>query len=195
MLCDGIALQAEAFRDGIEDFFSVDYLRVFTPEELHRDICGGGDGVDKWTESTIRKLFKLDGGKEAAEALVAVAAIGGEGGNSMSRRFGPTSPTIAFLIKALLEGTPQQRRQFLSFVTSVPIETPGRIEVVPLVSPSGEFLPMSDPSCLPRANTCARRLYLPKFSSYDTGSESFKEVFWAVVREESRFKGFYEWRG
>ena len=195
-LHDGVVQQACAFRAGVTDFFSADYLSLFTPEEVHRDICGGGDGVDKWDESAVRKLFKLDGGKGAAEALVAVAAIGGEGGNSLSRRFGPTSPTIGFLVKALLEATPQQRRQFLSFVTSVPIETPGRIEVVPLVSPNnGEFLPMKDPNCLPRANTCARRLYLPKFESYEGSSESFKEVFWAVVREESRFKGFYEWRG
>jgi hypothetical protein len=159
------------------------------------------------------------GGKGAAEALVAVAAIGGEGGAALSRRFGPTSPTIAFLVRALLEASPKQRRQFLSFVTSVPIVTPGKvyiyiscmrtlmftkqpiltlfvhfltqIEVVPMVSPSGEFLPMNDPSCLPRANTCARRLYLPKFETFET----FSEVLWAVVREESRFKGFYEWRG
>lgn len=131
------------------------------------------------------------GGKGAAEALVAVAAIGGEGGAVLSRRFGPTSPTIGFLVKALMEATPKQRRQFLSFVTSIPIATPGRIEVVPMVSPTGEFLPMHDPTCLPRANTCARRLYLPKFETYD----SFAEVLWAVVREESRFKGFYEWRG
>jgi HECT-domain (ubiquitin-transferase) len=131
------------------------------------------------------------GGKGAAEALVAVAAIGGEGGAAMSRRFGPSSPTISFLVTALLGATAQQRRQFLNFVTSVPIVTPGRIEVVPIVSPSGEFLPMNDPSCLPRANTCARRLYLPKFES----QESFSQVIWAVVSEESKFKGFFEWRG
>lgn len=136
-------------------------------------------------------LIFILGGKGAAEALVAVAAIGGEGGAALSRRFGPSSPTIGFLVKALLEGTPKQRRQFLSFVTSVPIVTPGRIEVVPILSPSGEFLPMQDPGCLPRANTCARRLYLPKFESF----ESFSTVLWAVVKAESSFKGFYEWRG
>jgi len=133
----------------------------------------------------------LLGGKGAAEALIAVAAIGGEGGAALSRRFGPSSPTIGFLVKALLEATVIQRRQFLTFVTSVPIVTPGQIEVVPVVNPAGEFLAMSDPGCLPRANTCARRLYLPKFEDY----EAFSNVFWAVVREESRFKGFYEWRG
>jgi len=109
----------------------------------------------------------------------------------MSRRFSPSSPTIMFLVKALLEADANLRRQFLTFVTSVPIVTPGKIEVVPIVSPSGEFLPVNDPSCLPRANTCARRLYLPKFDDFD----NFAEVLWAVVREESRFKGFYEWRG
>lgn len=131
------------------------------------------------------------GGKGAAEALVAVASIGGEGGAALSRRFGPSSPTVAFLVKALVEVSPKQRRQFLSFVTSVPIVTPGQIEVVPILSPSGEFLPMRDPSCLPRANTCSRRLYLPRFETF----ESFSDVLWAVVREESKFKGFFEWRG
>ena len=191
ILYDGVIAQAAAFRRGVEDFFPVKFLRIFTSEELQRDVCGTGDNVDSWDESAIRKLFKLNGGKGAAEALVAVAAIGGEGGAALSRRFGPSSPTIAFLVKALLEATPKQRRQFLSFVTSVPIVTPGRIEVVPMVSPSGDFLPMQDPACLPRANTCARRLYLPKFETFET----FAQVLWAVVQEESRFKGFYEWRG
>eukprot|EP00523_Entomoneis_sp_CCMP467_P011379 CAMPEP_0168719860 /NCGR_PEP_ID=MMETSP0724-20121128/1260_1 /TAXON_ID=265536 /ORGANISM="Amphiprora sp., Strain CCMP467" /LENGTH=2785 /DNA_ID=CAMNT_0008766435 /DNA_START=18 /DNA_END=8372 /DNA_ORIENTATION=- len=188
-LHDGVTAQANAFRQGVEDFFPSRYLLLFTAEELQYDVCGTGDDVDKWDESSVRKIFKLDGGKGAAEALVAVAAMGGEGGAALSRRFGPSSPTIAYLVKALLAGTPKQRRQFLSFVTSVPIVTPGKIEVVPIVSPSGDFMPMSDPGCLPRANTCARRLYLPKFDEYDT----FAKVLWAVVREESKFKGFYEW--
>ena len=190
-LHDGVLAQAQAFRQGVDDFFSADHLRLFTPNELQRDVCGAGDNVDRWDDAAVRKLFKLDGGKGTAEALVAVAAIGGEGGAALSRRFGPTSPTINYLVKALLETTTKERRQFLSFVTSVPIATPGKIEVVPMVSPGGEFLPLQDPLVLPRANTCARRLYLPKFESY----ESFHKVLWAVVREESRFKGFYEWRG
>ena len=186
---DGVKGQAAAFRAGINDFFPTDYLRLFTSEELQSDVCGAGDNVDNWTESDIRKLFKLDG-KGATEALVAVAAIGGNA-EALSRRFGPSSPTIKFVIRALLEATPKERRQFLSFVTSMPIVTPGQIEVVPVVSSSGEFLPMKDPGCLPRANTCARRLYLPKFSSY----ESFKRVFWAIIQEESKHKGFYEHTG
>ncbi|KAG7373198.1 HECT-domain ubiquitin-transferase [Nitzschia inconspicua] len=187
MLHDGVIGQAIAFRAGVDDFFSSEYLRLFTSEELQRDVCGVGDNVDDWKESDIRKLFKLDG-KGATEALVAVAAIGGNA-EALSRRFGPSSPTIKFVIKALLEATPRQRRQFLNFVTSVPIVTPGQIEVVPVVSSSGEFMPMRDPGCLPRANTCARRLYLPKFESY----ESFKKVLWAVVEDEFKHKGFFEW--
>jgi HECT-domain (ubiquitin-transferase) len=189
ILNDGVSAQATAFREGVEDFFPATYLSLFTADELQRDVCGTGDDVDNWNESSIRRLFKLD--KGTTEALVAVAAIGGEGGAALSRRFGPSSPTIAYLVKALLEATPKQRRQFLSFVTSVPIVTPGKIEVVPVVSPSGDFLPMHDPSCLPRANTCARRMYVPKFESY----ESFSHVLWKIVEEESQFKGFYEWRG
>jgi hypothetical protein len=187
MLHDGVVGQAAAFRAGVDDFFSSDFLRLFTPEELQSDVCGVGDNVDSWDEESILKLLKLDG-KGATEALVAVAAIGGNA-EALSRRFGPTSGHIKYLIKALVEASPKQRRQFLSFVTSVPIVTPGLIEVVPVVSPGGEFLPMRDPGCLPRANTCARRLYLPKFDTYD----SFSQVLWAVIREESKHKGFFEW--
>jgi hypothetical protein len=190
VLHDGVIAQAEAFCRGVNDFFSADALLLLTPTELHQDVCGGGDNVDSWAEEDIRALLKLDGGKGAAEALVAVAAIGGEGGAALSRRFGPSSPTIGYLVRALKEATPTQRRQFLSFVTSVPIVTPGPMEVVPIVSPGGEFLSVSE-ACMPRANTCARRLYLPRFDSF----QHFQKVFYAVLREESQFKGFYEWRG
>lgn len=186
VLHDGVLGQASAFRAGVDDFFSAGFLSLFTAEELQSDVCGVGDNVDQWDEIAIKSLFKLDG-KGAAEAFIAVAAIGGNA-EALSRRFGQSSPTIKYLVKTLLEATPKQRRQFLSFVTSVPIVTPGAIEVVPIVSPSGDFMPMRDPSCLPRANTCARKLYLPKFESYD----SFSEVLWAVIREESKHKGFWE---
>lgn len=187
MLHDGVIDQAAAFRAGVDDFFASDFLRLFTPEELQSDVCGVGDNVDSWDEESILEILKLDG-KGVTEALVAVAAIGGNA-EALSRRFGPTSGHIKYLIKSLLEASPKQRRQFLSFVTSVPIVTPGPIEVVPMVSSSGEFLPMRDPGCLPRANTCARRLYLPKFETY----ESFSQVLWAVIGEESKHKGFFEW--
>eukprot|EP00543_Licmophora_paradoxa_P006147 CAMPEP_0202444320 /NCGR_PEP_ID=MMETSP1360-20130828/3445_1 /ASSEMBLY_ACC=CAM_ASM_000848 /TAXON_ID=515479 /ORGANISM="Licmophora paradoxa, Strain CCMP2313" /LENGTH=1953 /DNA_ID=CAMNT_0049060293 /DNA_START=27 /DNA_END=5888 /DNA_ORIENTATION=- len=189
-LHDGVIQQAIAFREGVNDFFSSDYLKMFIAEELQRDVCGGGDNVERWAEEDVKNLFSMSGAKGANEALVAVAAIGGEGGAALSRRFGSSSPTIGFLVKALLDGTPIQRRQFLNFVTSVPIVTPGKIEVVPIVSPSGEFLPVNE-TVMPRANTCARRLYLPKFDGY----ENFSKILWAVIQEESKFKGFYEWRG
>jgi len=188
MLHEGVLEQATAFKAGVDDFFPSDYLRLFTSEELQRDVCGMGDDVDNWDEEAIRKLFKLDGSKGAAEAFVAVAAIGGNA-EALGRRFDPASTTIKYVVKALLEASPKQRRQFLSFVTSVPIVTPGLIEIVPIVSSSGKFLPMRDPVCLPRANTCARRLYLPKFESF----ESFSQVLWAVVKAESKHKGFFEW--
>lgn len=61
MLHEGVIEQALAFRRGVDDFFSADYLRVFTSDELQRDVCGVGDDVDDWNDSSIRKLFKLDG--------------------------------------------------------------------------------------------------------------------------------------
>jgi HECT-domain (ubiquitin-transferase) len=61
MLYDGVFEQAMAFRRGVDDFFSSDYLCVFTSDELQRDVFGVGDDVDNWNESSIRKLFKLDG--------------------------------------------------------------------------------------------------------------------------------------
>ena len=187
MLHEGVIGQAAAFKAGIDEFFSSDFLGLFTSEELQRDVCGMGDDVDKWDEEAIRKLLKMDG-KGTTEALVAVATIGGNA-EALGRRFDPSSITIKYVVKALLEASPKQRRQFLSFVTSVPIVTPGLIEIIPIVSSSGKFLPMRDPGCLPRANTCARRLYLPKFESF----ESFSQVLWAVVKAESKHKGFFEW--
>lgn len=61
MLYDGVVDQAFAFRRGVEDFFPARYLRLFTPDEIQRDVCGVGDTVDSWDESAVRKLFKLDG--------------------------------------------------------------------------------------------------------------------------------------
>ena len=123
ILSDGVVEQAAAFREGVDDFFPSKYLLLFTVAELQRDVCGGSDKVDNWTEADIKTLFKMDGAKGSTEALEAVAAIGGEGGATLSRRFGSSSPTIGYLIKTLHESTPTQRRQFLNFVTSVPIVT------------------------------------------------------------------------
>lgn len=208
ILRDGIMEQALSFAEGVNDFFAVKYLNLFTPQELQRDICGCGDSVGSWNENDVKNLLKLDGKsvrsrceslntfslgtvieKSTSEPFVSAAEIVGDGG-ATSRRFNSLSPTISYLIETLIRSSITQRRQFLSFVTSVPIATPGKIEVVPIVSPTGDFLPFGD-NCLPRANTCARKLYLPKFDDVD----SFSRVFWAVLREESRFKGFYEWRG
>ena len=61
LLHDGVIEQAMAFRRGVDDFFSSDYLRVFTADELQRDVFGVGDDVENWNEASIRKLFKLDG--------------------------------------------------------------------------------------------------------------------------------------
>ena len=189
ILQDGVLAQARSFRSGVSDFFPADSLSLLTPSELRKDICGE-DSVREWTEDTIRGLFKLDGGRGAVEAMVAVAAIGGEGGVSLSRRFSSESPTFNFLITTLLDADVTHRRQFLVFVTSLPIVTPGPIEVQPVVSPTGEFLQVSDTN-LPRANTCSRRLYLPKFDTL----EQFKLTWNAIIESENEFKGFYEWQG
>lgn len=61
ILHEGVMAQATSFRRGVDDFFSADYLRLFTPEELQRDVCGIGDNVDNWDEAAVRKVFKLDG--------------------------------------------------------------------------------------------------------------------------------------
>ena len=61
MLHDGVIGQAQAFRSGVDDFFSAEYLRLFTPDEIQRDVCGSGDNADNWNEADVRKLLKLDG--------------------------------------------------------------------------------------------------------------------------------------
>lgn len=179
VLYDGVIAQAKAFRRGINDFYSSqESLSLFTAEELQKKVCGSGDNVDIWDEDYVRTLLKMDGGKELM--------------GSFTPKLGPFSPTIQMLIRTLLEADELKRRQFLSFTTSLPITGPKTyIEVLPILGPEGDFLRMNDPHCLPRANTCAKKLYLPKFESY----ESFSKTFWAVVTSECRFKGFYEWKG
>lgn len=209
VLYDGVIDQALAFRKGVEDFFPSSALLLFTAEELQQDVCGGGDNVSEWDEKAIRSLLKLDGKSKKvtknplffiyAAYLLAFqinvvyesSESDGEIGNEdLIRRFTKSSSTILYLVRALLEANQIARRQFLSFVTSLPICTPGKIEVVPIIGPTGEFLSVSE-SCLPRANTCGRRLYLPFFKNY----EEFHKIFWSVVSQECQFKGFFEWRG
>jgi hypothetical protein len=61
VLHEGVIAQALAFRQGVDDLFYADYLRLSTSEELQRDVCGMGGDVDNWDESAMRKLFQLDG--------------------------------------------------------------------------------------------------------------------------------------
>ena len=136
ILNDGVLAQAACFRAGIGDFFDAKSISLLTPSEFRVDCCGN-DSVQDWDEATIRGLFKLEGSQEA---MLAVAAVGGDGGSSLSRRFSNESPTFGFLVKFLKEAEVLVRRQFLSFTTSLPIVTPGAIEVAPIVSSQGEFL-------------------------------------------------------
>ena len=187
ILSDGIVGQARAFRSGFNDFIPAHFaLNLFSPREIRLELSGNSE-VSNWTEEDIRNLFSLvvEGG---GESIMAVNAIGGAGGNSLSRRFNDDSLTFRFLVRGLLEASELCRRQFLDFVTSIPVCTSKKIELVPIVSSGGEFLPVSDLN-MPRANTCARRLYMPKFSDYF----EFKDIFWKVVVNESQFKGFHEW--
>jgi hypothetical protein len=64
--------------------------------------------TDEGTEDDIRTISKFDGGRGITEALVAVTALGGEGGASLNRCFGSSSPTIGYLVNALLEKAHQR---------------------------------------------------------------------------------------
>ena len=88
---------------------------------------------------SVRDLFNLNGGKGTAKALLAVTATGGDGEAALSRRLAPNSLTIGDLVNLLLEANSTKRWQFLPFVTSGPIITHGKIEVVPIMSPSDDF--------------------------------------------------------
>ena len=95
ILSDSVINQATCFRSGVNDFIPARFLSLLTPAELRYDICGN-ENVADWDETIIRGLFKLDGGKGSQEAMIAVAAIGGEGGASLSRRFSNDSPVSRY---------------------------------------------------------------------------------------------------
>ena len=61
VLYDGVIEQALAFRKGVDDFFPSSALLLFTADELQQDVCGDGDNVSDWDDTTIRSLLKLDG--------------------------------------------------------------------------------------------------------------------------------------
>ena len=187
ILRKGVKGQLEAFKTGFNDFVDVNLaLNLFMPKEIRETLCGKFE-VDGWTEKFIRAMFVLD--VNSRESLVAVNMIGGRGGNELSRRFTQGSPTFGFLVTALLEAGEMRRRKFLDFCTSLPVVSK-RIELVPIVSSGGEFLVVGEKN-LPRANTCSRKLFLPRFED----GEQFQRIFWNIVENESEFKGFHEWTG
>uniref|UniRef100_A0A183SXM7 E3 ubiquitin-protein ligase n=1 Tax=Schistocephalus solidus TaxID=70667 RepID=A0A183SXM7_SCHSO len=133
----GIRAQMDAFRDGFERVFRMDWLALFNPRELGQLICGDSDL--NWTR----------------EDLLAYTVP----------CFGFTQNTFTFqlFISVLVDFNLEQRRAFLRFVTGCSTLPPGglrnlspRLRVVRKDAQQGPF---------PSVNTCAHYLKLPEYTS------------------------------
>lgn len=155
-------IQAEAFRSGMEKLLPVDRLKYFLGDEFEWLTCGEGD--DAW------KITEL---KDAI-----VPAHG----------YTHSSKTYQNLLTVMTEFLPDDRRNFLQFVTGAPRLPLGGFKALkpPLTVVRKEpSLPSTSPdSYLPSVMTCQNYLKLPDYSSIQVLMQNLK---YAITEGHSAF--------
>ena len=93
ILVGGVEKQTKAFIEGFSKIFSIDDMKIFTPEEL-TSLFGNAD--EDWTIETLTEVMKADHG------------------------FNADSPALRRLVEVMSEFDKNVRRQFLQFITGSP---------------------------------------------------------------------------
>ncbi|RAL17332.1 HECT-type E3 ubiquitin transferase UFD4 [Aspergillus homomorphus CBS 101889] len=142
-LGSGVQRQVEAFRAGFSQVFPYSALRTFTPKEL---VMLFGRAEEDWTIETLMDSIKADHG------------------------FNMDSRSVRNLLQTMSELNPQQRRDFLQFVTGSPkLPIGGFKSLTPIFTvvcrPSEP--PYTPDDYLPSVMTCVNYLKLPDYSSLD----------------------------
>lgn len=142
-LGSGVQRQVEAFRAGFSQVFPYSALRTFTPQEL---VMLFGRAEEDWTIETLMDSIKADHG------------------------FNMDSRSVRNLLQTMSELSPQQRRDFLQFVTGSPkLPIGGFKSLTPIFTvvcrPSEP--PYTPDDYLPSVMTCVNYLKLPDYSSLD----------------------------
>ncbi|QGA18152.1 hypothetical protein EYB26_005833 [Talaromyces marneffei] len=142
-LGEGVERQIEAFRSGFSQVFSYLALRSFTPNEL---VMLFGRIEEDWSMETLMDSIKADHG------------------------FNMDSKSVRNLLQTMSELDPQQRRDFLQFVTGSPkLPIGGFKSLTPMFTvvcrPSEP--PYMPDDYLPSVMTCVNYLKLPDYSSLE----------------------------
>lgn len=139
-LCDGIRHQIEAIKQGFNEVFAIEALKILLPTEL-RDVLGCQE--EDWSEETLLSVIKVNHG------------------------YNKESPTLYRLVKVLSRLLESNRRKFLQFLTGSPkLPVGGFKHVSPeftVVKKEPEGAYQSD-DYLPSVMTCANYLKLPEYS-------------------------------
>ena len=146
-LADGVLAQAAAFREGLEEVFSLETLSLFTLRELQTCLCGTMSIV--WSEAELQRHLHPSGG------------------------YTKHSKIYQLLIDELQRMGNEARAKFLNFVTACPHLPPVglsmlEIEVLPQHADQGLF---------PTAQTCGNKLYLPEYETAEELRAGLAEAF------------------
>ncbi|KAI5298305.1 Ubiquitin-protein ligase [Ascosphaera atra] len=142
-LGSGVEPQMAAFRRGFSQVFPYTALKSFTPDEL---VMLFGRSDEDWSIETLTDSMKADHG------------------------FNMDSKSVRNLLQTMSEFTPQQRRDFLQFVTGSPkLPIGGFRSLTPVFTvvcrPSEP--PYTPDDYLPSVMTCVNYLKLPDYSSIE----------------------------
>ncbi|KAI8146292.1 hypothetical protein BJV82DRAFT_601246 [Fennellomyces sp. T-0311] len=137
----GVAKQFEAFRQGFDQLFAIDDLKVLTYSEL---VSLFGVSTEDWSYATLADAIKADHG------------------------FTMESASFKNLLSILSEMSEQERREFLQFTTGSPRLPIGGWKamrpVFTVVCKTSES-PLRPDDYLPSVMTCANYLKMPDYSS------------------------------
>jgi E3 ubiquitin-protein ligase TRIP12 len=143
----GIRQQIDAFKEGFNELFAIDDLKLLTCPEL---VALFGKSKEDWSYSTLADAIKADHG------------------------FTMESQAIKYLLQVLSEFSPEERRQFLQFTTGSPRLPIGGWKVLrPVFTVVRKVpeAPMVSDDYLPSVMTCANYLKMPEYSSKEAMHE------------------------
>ncbi|ORX62548.1 hypothetical protein DM01DRAFT_1403027 [Hesseltinella vesiculosa] len=144
----GIAKQIEAFRQGFNDAFSIQDLKILSNDELVQLFSSALE--EDWSLAVLGDSIKADHG------------------------YTMDSPTVANLLQILSSLDQQGRRDFLQFTTGSPrLPIGGWKALRPLFTVVRKVpeAPLTADDYLPSVMTCANYLKMPDFSSKETMAE------------------------
>ncbi|ORZ03059.1 hypothetical protein BCR43DRAFT_450211 [Syncephalastrum racemosum] len=143
----GIEQQINAFREGFNELFAIDDLKILTYTEL---VALFGVSVEDWTYEHLADTIKADHG------------------------YNMESRSIKHLLTILSQMTEQERREFLQFTTGSPRLPIGGWKamrpIFTVVCKTSEA-PLSADDYLPSVMTCANYLKMPDYSTMEVMKE------------------------